>query len=60
MNKYMCFYNGKTWEVTADSLYAAKLAAIKIICAPRKKEHMISVVLYEKEGTPVVVSTASL
>lgn len=60
MNKYKCFYNGKTWDITADSLYAAKQAAIKVICPPRSKEHMISVVLCEKAGEPVEVSTASL
>jgi len=60
MNKYKCFYNRKTWEVTADTLYAAKLAAIKLICPPRSKEHMISVVLCEKDGQTVEISTASI
>lgn len=60
MNKYLCFYNGKQWEVTAESLYAAKLKAIKIICPPRSKEHMISVVLCEKDGKSIEFPTASL
>ena len=60
MNKYLCFYNGKQWEVTAESLYAAKLKAIKIICPPRSKEHMISVVLCEVDDKPVEISTASI
>ena len=60
MYGYKAFYNGKTWEVYADSLYAAKQAAIKIICPPRSKEHMVSIVLCEKDDKPVEVSTASL
>ena len=60
MYGYKAFYNGKTWEVYAESLYAAKQAAIKIICPPRSKEHMVSVILCEKDGKPVEVSTASL
>ena len=60
MYGYKAFYNGKTWDIHADSLYAAKQAAIKVICPPRSKEHMVSVVLCEKEGKPVEVSTASL
>jgi hypothetical protein len=60
MNGYKAFYNGKTWDIHADSLYAAKLAAIKVICPPRSKEHMVSVVLCEKAGEQVVTSTGSL
>lgn len=55
MRTYKVFYNGKTWELNAESLYAAKVAAIKLVCAPRSKEHMISVVLCD-----VNVDTASL
>jgi hypothetical protein len=55
MRTYKAFYNRKTWEIQAESLYAAKLAAIKLICAPRSKEHMISIVLCD-----VPVATASL
>jgi hypothetical protein len=60
MNGYKAFYNGKTWDIHADSLYAAKQAAIKVICPPRSKEHMVSIVLCEVGGKPVEVSTASL
>ncbi len=60
MYGYKAFYNGKTWDIHADSLYAAKQAAIKIICPPRSKEHMVSVVLCEAEGKPVEVSTAAI
>lgn len=60
MYGYKAFYNGKTWDIHADSLYAAKQAAIKVICPPRSKEHMVSVVLCEKDGKDVEVSTASI
>lgn len=60
MNGYKAFYNGKTWDIHADSLYAAKQAAIKVSKAPRSKQHMVSVVLCEKYGKPVEVSPASL
>ena len=60
MYRYKAFYFGKTWDIHANSLYAAKVAAIKIICPPRSKEHMVSVVLCEVNGKPVEVSTASL
>ena len=60
MNGYKAFYNGKTWDIHADSLYAAKQAAIKVICPPRSKEHMVSVVLCEKDGEQVVTSTAAI
>jgi len=60
MNGYKAFYNGKTWDVHADSLYAAKVAAIKLICPPRSKEHMVSVVLCEVAGKQVPLSTSSL
>ena len=60
MYGYKAFYNGKTWDIHADSLYAAKQAAIKIICPPRSKEYMVSIVLCEKDGKSVEVSTASL
>lgn len=60
MNGYKAFYNGREWDVYADSLYAAKQKAIAIICPPRSKQHMVSVVLCEKAGTVVPVSTAAI
>ena len=58
MYGYKAFYNGKTWDIHADNMYAAKQAAIKIICPPRSKEHMISIVLCEVDGQPVPHSAA--
>lgn len=60
MYGYKAFYNGKTWDIYADSLYAAKEKAIKVICPPRSKQHMVSVVLCEKDSKAVEVSTASI
>ena len=60
MYGYKAFYNGKTLDIHADSLYAAKQAAISMFRAPRSKQHMVSVVLCEKDNKPVGVSPASL
>jgi len=61
MNTYQCFYNGKTTEVLAPSLYAAKVFAIKAFAAPKSKQHMISVVLVElANGTAINCATEAL
>lgn len=60
MYGYKAFYNGKTDYIHADSLWAAKEKAIARFKAPRSKQHMVSVVLCEKDGKAVEVSTASL
>jgi hypothetical protein len=60
MYGYKCFYNGKSWDVKADSLWAAKRAAIKLICPPRSKQHMVSVVLCEDNSKQVETSTNAL
>jgi hypothetical protein len=60
MYGYKAFYNGKTADINANSLYAAKQEAIVGFKVPRSKEHMVSVILCEKDGKPVEVSTASL
>ena len=53
MNLYVCFYNNKTIEVEADTLYDAKLKAITQFKAPKSKQSMISVMLAEKDGETV-------
>lgn len=53
MNGYVAFFNGKRIEVYADSLYQAKLKAIAEFKAPKKREHMVTVVLAEKNGEQV-------
>lgn len=50
---YVAFYNGKRHELYAESLYAAKLKAIDHFKAPKSKQHMVSVVLAEKDGKEV-------
>ena len=43
MHNYVVFYNGKTAELQADSLYAAKLKAIDLFKPRKSQQHMISV-----------------
>ena len=54
MNGYVCFYYHKRIEVYADSLFAAKEKAVAEFKAPKSKRHMVSVMLAEKGGEPVV------
>ena len=53
MNGYIAFYDGKRTEVYAATLYAAKLQAIAAFKTPKKKEHLVTVVLAEKDGKTV-------
>jgi len=54
MNGYKAFYNGKQADIYAESLYQAKMEAIKHFKPRRSQEHMVSVVLCEKDGETVV------
>lgn len=55
MAKYKAFYNQKTEDIEADNLYSAKQQAIRVFNAPKSKQHMVSVVLCERDdGTEVV------
>ena len=58
MHGYIAFFNGKRCEVRADSLYAAKLAAIATLKPRRSQEHMVSVVLAERGDGSQVTHTA--
>lgn len=58
MNGYKAFLNGRVVDVYADSAYAAKLKAIVLLKARRFQEHLVSVVLCEKDGQTVTHSTA--
>jgi len=61
MHGFKCFYNGREWETHAESLYAAKLAAVAYFKAPKSKSHMVSVVLCERpDGSTVTHSTAGV
>lgn len=55
MRKYLAFYQGKKIEITADSLYAAKLQAIESMRVPKSKQGLLAVVLAD-----VPVQTAAL
>lgn len=52
-NGYVCFYGDKRIEIYADSLYAAKLQAIKQFGVKKNKEHMVHCHLAEKNGEQV-------
>lgn len=51
---YIAFFNDKRHELYADSLYAAKLEAIKHFKPRKSQEYMVHVHLAEKDGEPVV------
>lgn len=53
MNKYAAFYNGKESTIEAESLYQAKTKAVAHFKAPKSKQHMVSVMLAEKDGESV-------
>ena len=59
MNGYKAFYNDKTTEVYAESLYAAKLKAIEYFKPRKSQQHMVSVVLCELDGKQVTHSPAA-
>lgn len=54
MNGYIAIWHGQQIEIRAESLYAAKLEAIRQFKPSKKQEHMISVTLCEKgDGSQV-------
>ena len=53
MNGYVFFYNGKRVEVTADTLYAAKVKAVAHFKPPKRAEHMVHGMLAERGGVQV-------
>lgn len=67
MHGYKAFFNDKQADVYAESLYAAKLKAIAQFKPRKSQEHLVSVVLCEKDvdlasgkGTQVSHSTAGI
>lgn len=54
MYGYLCFYNGKTAEVYAESLYQAKQQAVEAFKVRKNKAHLVSVVLCERPDGSVV------
>ena len=60
MNGYIAILHGKRVEIYAESLYAARVQAEKIL-KPRKCDKGYLVVMFaEKQGEPVVHSTAAI
>lgn len=57
-NGYLCFYKGKQIEVYAATAYAARQQAAALLKA--KHPYDLVVVLAEKAGQPVLVSTNTL
>lgn len=53
MYGYVCFYNGKRYEVQAKSLFDAKTKAVAYFKPPKSKVYMVSVTLAEKHGETV-------
>lgn len=60
MNGYVAFYEGKRVEVRAETLYRAKQMAVDLFKPPKRKAHMVSVVLAEKDGVPVGIDPVGL
>jgi hypothetical protein len=60
MNGYIAFFNGRKTEVHAHDLYSAKQKAIEFFKPRKSQAHMVSVMLAEKDGKPVVHNTGSL
>ena len=58
MNKYAAYFNGQQTEIEAESLYAAKLAAIAHFRPRKKVEHMVHVYLAQLNGQDIPQSTA--
>lgn len=53
MNGYVFFYNGKRFEVYADTLYTANLKAIEYFKPPKSKRHMVHGMIAERNGEQV-------
>lgn len=53
MNGYIFFYNGKSIEINADSLYAAKIKAIAVFKPRKSQEHMVHGQLAERNQVQV-------
>lgn len=60
MYGYVCFYKHQQWSCYADSLLDAKQKALEHFKVHRAKGYLVSVVLAEKDGAPVVHSGAAL
>jgi hypothetical protein len=60
MNGYIVMYQGKQRELWAPTLYHAKKMAVQYFRPKKKDEHLISVILCEKDGKEVTHSTSEV
>lgn len=63
MNGYIWFFDGKHGEVYAETLYGAKLAALKVLGIPpmaTKRASRVTVMLAELNGAQVTHSTQDI
>lgn len=51
---YIAFYRNQRYELHAETLYYAKLKAVNHFKPPKSQQHMVSVMLAEVDGKPVV------
>ena len=59
-NGYIAFYNGKQIEVYASSSYAAHCQAVKLLKVKKSQDHMVTVVLCEKDEEQVTHTAGSI
>lgn len=57
---FVAFYNGKEAEVYANTSLQARDLAVTFFKPPKSKKHMVHVMVAERNGAPVVHSTASI
>ena len=55
---YIAIFNGKRIDIFAESLYAAKLKAIKKLKPPKSKQHMVTVMLAQNEDGDTITHVA--
>ena len=60
MNGYIAHWSGRRIEIRAATLYDAKKRAAELLRVPAKQQHMIAVLLAEKDGAPVTHNPAIL
>ena len=60
MNGYIAIFGSKVLEIDAESLYEAKKKAVTDLKVPLTKLGLLSVMLAEKDGEPVIHSGAEL
>ena len=57
MNVYVCFYAEKRIEVYAETLFKARVEAVRQFKPPKSKEHLVTVILAERADGSEVIHT---